>query len=183
MNIFYLDKNPKTCAQYHVDKHCVKMILETAQILSTAHRVLDGTPIVQKSASNRKQTVYKLSNPVSDTILYKATHINHPSTVWARSSLANYLWATHLLLELCKEYSLRYGRIHKCQETGLVDFLFGNIPNNIESKPFTEPNCAMPEEYIVKNDSLTSYRNYYRMGKKHLHNWTGRPVPEFILGQ
>jgi hypothetical protein len=181
MNIFFLDKNPKTCAKYHVNKHCVKMIVELSQILSTCHRVLDGTKIETKSVKGRKQTVYKLSCPISDPLLYKATHINHPSTVWARSSLANYLWTAHLLHELCTEYTYRYGKIHKCQKIGLVKHFVGNIPTNIETKPFTEPTCAMPTEYMVSNDSLTSYRNYYRIGKKHLHQWKDRPVPDFIL--
>jgi hypothetical protein len=181
MNIFFLDKKPKTCAKYHVDVHTYSQLKELCQILSTCHRVLDGTKIETKSAKGRKQTVYKLSCQILDTILCKATHINHPSTVWARASLANYLWSIHLLKELCIEYTYRYGKKHKYEEIGLVDILFGNIPTNIENKPFTEPTCAMPTEYMVPNDSLTSYRNYYRIGKKHLHQWKDRPVPDFIL--
>ena len=53
MNLFYLHDNPKDCANMHVDKHCVKMILEYAQLLSTAHRVLDGNQVVGKTATGR----------------------------------------------------------------------------------------------------------------------------------
>ena len=69
MNIFYLDRDPHEAARLQCDKHVVKMILETAQLLSTAHNELDGGQIA-----------------------YKTTHKNHPSAVWARKSLDNYLW-------------------------------------------------------------------------------------------
>lgn len=91
MNIFYLHSDAKECAVMHCDKHVVKMILETAQLLSTAHRLLDGN---------------------DDPILYKATHKNHPSAIWTRKSQKNYLWLTSLLQNLCQEYTYRYGKIH-----------------------------------------------------------------------
>ena len=83
MNVFYLDKDPVLAASYHCDKHCVKMIVESAQLLSTAHRLLDE----DDAHSN----------------LYKVAHKNHPSTIWVRSSLENYTWLyavsyTHLTL-------------------------------------------------------------------------------------
>ena len=91
MNIFYLHNDPKTCAEMHVDKHCVKMILEYAQLLSTAHRVLDGTLNVGLSASGRKKTSYVLMDQ-RESVLYSATHINHPSAIWVRQSDKNYDW-------------------------------------------------------------------------------------------
>jgi hypothetical protein len=91
MNIFYLHNDPKTCAEMHVDKHCVKMILEYAQLLSTAHRVLDGIQVVGLSKSGRKQTRYELSDN-RDGILYSATHINHPSAIWCRKGIVQYRW-------------------------------------------------------------------------------------------
>ena len=101
MNIFYLDKNPKLCAQYHVDRHVVKMILETAQLLSTAHWLTGG------------------EGP------YRATHKNHPSAIWARSNKSNYNWLCKLGLELCEEYTYRYGKIHKTQQH--LEWLSKNI--------------------------------------------------------
>ena len=91
MNIFYLDHDVTKCAEMHNDKHVVKMILEYAQLLSTAHRVLDGTLIDGYSKTGRKQKRYVLSGNL-DSILYASTHINHPSAVWVRQSDKNYSW-------------------------------------------------------------------------------------------
>ena len=173
MNIFYLDKNPQKCAQMHVDKHCVKMILEYAQLLSTAHRVLDGVLTTGLSQSGRKRQLYILQDDL-DKILYSATHINHPSAVWCRQSAANYMWLAELLEECCKEYTYRYGKIHKVESSGLMQILKNIFPINIANKPFTEPTPAMPEECKVPGDSIKSYRNYYMMNKSHLWSWKGK---------
>jgi hypothetical protein len=173
MNIFYLDKNPNRCAQMHVDKHCVKMILEYAQLLSTAHRVLDGVLTVGLSESGRKRQLYVLQNDF-DNILYSATHVNHPSAVWCRQSSANYMWLAELLEECCKEYTYRYGKIHKVESSGLMQTLKNIFPTNIPNKPFTEPTPAMPDECKVSGDSIQSYRNYYVMNKSHLWSWKGK---------
>ena len=92
MNIFFLDYDTKKCAKYHCDKHVVKMILETAQLLCGAHWVTGS------------EAPYKLS------------HKNHPCSIWVRESLSNYLYLCDLGLELCKEYTYRYGRTHKSQQ-------------------------------------------------------------------
>jgi hypothetical protein len=173
LNIFYLDKNPQKCAQMHVDKHCVKMILEYAQLLSTAHRVLDGVLTTGLSQSGRKRQLYILQDDL-DKILYSATHINHPSAVWCRQSAANYMWLAELLEECCKEYTYRYGKIHKVESSGLMQILKNIFPINIANKPFTEPTPAMPEECKVPGDSIKSYRNYYMMNKSHLWSWKGK---------
>lgn len=88
MNIFLLDYDVKKCAQSHVDKHVVKMILETAQLLCGAHHVIGTT----------------------DNIPYKLSHKNHPCSIWVRESLTNYLYLCELGLELCYEYTYRYGK-------------------------------------------------------------------------
>jgi len=115
MNIFYLDNAPKLCAEMHVDKHCVKMILEYAQLLSTAHRVIDGTLVDGYSKTGRKQKRYVLSDS-RDTTLYSATHINHPSAIWVRQSEQNYRWLFTLFCELLDEYTHRYGKLHACDD-------------------------------------------------------------------
>ena len=153
MNIFYLDKNPKLCAQYHVDRHVVKMILETAQLLSTAHWLTGG------------------EGP------YRVTHKNHPSAIWARSNKSNYNWLCKLGLELCKEYTYRYGKTHKTQQH--LEWLSKNIPLISEGR-FSPPTLAMPETFMCE-DTITSYRNYYTKGKKHLHSWKKREQPKFIV--
>ena len=91
MNIFYLNPDPKICAQEHISKHVVKMIIEYAQLLSTAHRIIDGTLSVSLSETGRKQKRYVLPDE-RESILYLSTHSNHPSAVWVRQSDANYNW-------------------------------------------------------------------------------------------
>jgi hypothetical protein len=149
------------------------MILEYAQLLSTAHRVLDGVLTVGLSQSGRKQQRYILSDE-REQMLYSATHINHPSAVWVRQSSANYMWLAELLEECCREYSYRYGKIHKVESSGLMQILKNVFPINISDKPFTEPTPAMPDECKVPGDSIQSYHNYYWSNKKHLWSWKGK---------
>ena len=168
------------CAQYHNDRHLIKMILETAQLLSTAHRVLDGVETVEQKyvdgslpARWRNVKRWKLSDN-RENLLYSATHINHPSAEWVRQSVANYMWLSNLLVELCKEYTYRYGKVHKCERDGLVKLLHDCVPDNISLTKFTEPTPAMPDEVKVTGDSMKSYRNYYISNKQHLASWQGK---------
>ena len=177
MNIFYLDNDVVTCAEMHNDKHCVKMILEYAQLLSTAHRVLDGVELNGLSVSGRKKKFWTLGDR-RDYILYKATHINHPSAVWVRKNQQNYIWLSQLLHALCKEYTYRYGKIHKVERDGLLEELY-NWPMNIPMGEFTEPTPAMPDDVKVAGDSIKSYHNYYIKNKAHLANWKNRKVPDW----
>ena len=179
MNIFYLDHDPIKCAEMHVNKHCVKMILEYAQLLSTAHRVLDGTISIGLSKSGRKRKQYFLGDE-RDQVLYSATHINHPSAIWVRKSDQNYMWLAELLERLCGEYTYRYGKIHKTERDGLMQFLKNNFPKNIPWDKFTEPTPAMPEQYKIPGDSITSYKNYYLGEKSHMFVWKNRQTPTFI---
>ena len=176
MNIFYLHQNPQTCARMHVDKHCVKMILEYAQLLSTAHRVLDGVESIGLSASGRKKKSWRLSD-IRDSLLYSATHNNHPSAIWARQSQDNYVFLWNLFRELCAEYTHRYGKIHATER--LVDVL-KEVPHNIGKQCFTQPTPAMPDMYKVPGDSIQSYRNYYLGDKKHMFSWKNRETPSWI---
>jgi len=183
MNIFYLHNDPKTCAEMHNDKHCIKMILEYAQLLSTAHRVIDGVELEGISASGRKRKFWTLGDS-RDYTLYKATHINHPSAIWCRQSYANYVWLSKLLTELCREYTYRYGKVHKVELSGLEEELMyppTNIPHHVA---FTEPTPAMPDDVKVAGDSIKSYRNYYINNKTHLASWRGkvnyRNIPNWI---
>lgn len=182
MNIFYLHSDPKICAAMHADKHCVKMILEYAQLLSTAHRVLDGVESQGMTATGRSQKVWTLEDSTLENALYKATHVNHPSAVWTRKSFDNYVWLHHLLTYLCKEYTLRYGKVHKVQSSGLLRTL-ADAPEALEVTKyieFTQPTPAMPDEYIVPGDSIQSYRNYYVGAKKAFAKWKASPIPEWF---
>lgn len=170
MNIFYLDSDPIKAAEYMVDKHVVKMIVETAQLLSTAHRVLDGKLI----EGNKK--VWVLPDD-RENVLYKTTHVNHPSAIWCRESNNNYNWLYCHFLALLGEYTHRYGKIHKCTELSLW---LRDPPHNIPISWKTQATPAMPDEFKVPGDSVKSYRNYYRVGKASLHRWTKRDVPSWI---
>ena len=176
MNIFYLDHDVTKCAEMHNDKHVVKMILEYAQLLSTAHRVIDGVELTGLSESGRKKKFWTLGDS-RDYTLYKATHIHHPSAVWVRQSPENYLWLANMLIALCEEYTYRYGKVHKTERDGLAHVLLKNIPHNIRNSDFTQPTPAMPDEVKVAGDSIKSYRNYYINNKTHLASWKKRSTP------
>ena len=176
MNIFYLDHDAERCAEMHNDKHVVKMILEYAQLLSTAHRVLDGVELIGLSDSGRKKKFWTLGDS-RDYTLYKATHINHPSAVWVRKTHQNYMWLAELLEMLCGEYTYRYEKVHKVERDGLMQLLKNEFPRNIPIGPFTQPTPAMPDEVKIAGDSIKSYRNYYINNKTHLASWKKRSTP------
>jgi hypothetical protein len=176
MNIFYLDHDVTKCAEMHNDKHVDKMILEYAQLLSTAHRYLDGIPTVGLSESGRKRKQYILSDE-REQVLYSATHINHPSAVWVRQSDSNYDWLFAMFQALLDEYTFRYGKVHA---TSRLEAWLCRIPENIPYKAFTEPTPAMPDEVKVPGNSIKSYRNYYINNKLHLASWKNRSVPEWF---
>ena len=155
MNIFFLDFDTQKCAQYHCDKHVVKMILETAQLLCGVHHV---TP------------------QVTPQVPYKLSHKNHPCAIWSRESLSNYLYLCDLGLELCKEYTYRYGKRHKSQD--VIEWCLVNKPL-IKDIGFTTPPKAMPDEYKVM-DVVESYRNYYIGAKKDFCVWKNRDTPEWF---
>ena len=153
MNIFFLSSNPESCARRHCDKHVVKMVIEYAQLLSTAHRMLDGHEYIDVTSNNRKIKRWRL-NDDRESMLYKASHINHPSAVWVRKSVWNYRWLHDLLSCTLDEYTFRYEKIHLIESSGLKETLFFNpmnIPKNVE---FSEPPLAMPDEYKIEKNSI-----------------------------
>lgn len=186
MNIFYIDTDPVKAAQSMVDKHVVKMILESAQLLSTAHRVLDGQKEVIKpeydpynpDAPRRKFTHYTLPDS-RETDMYRATHVNHPSAIWVRESVENYLWLVEHMYALLDEYTHRYGKKHKCYEIAIH---LQSPPFNLKEYDMTPMPCAMDDEYKISTDPVVNYRNYYIKGKASLHKWTKREPPDWISG-
>lgn len=177
MNIFYLDSNPKTCAEMHCDKHVVKMIIEYAQLMSTAHRILDGEEYIDKTANGRKIKRWRMQDEKYENGLMKASHINHPSNVWVRASKQNYIWLLKMWLHLLAEYTHRYGKRHACEK--YIDFLY-NAPKNIRDIPLTEPTPAMPDECKIANDSVASYHKYYVEKKVAFAKWTKRDRPQWF---
>lgn len=176
MNIFYLDKDPKLAAQYHCDKHIVKMPLEAAQLMCTAHRVLDGALYIRVSAGGRNIKEWALPDYRED-ILYKTAHYNHPCAKWVRESKANYLWTYTLFKELCSEYTNRYSKMHMCwaKLAAVLDLPPDNIPN----VPFTDPPQAMDlyPQCKVPGDTVQAYRNYYKEIKSEIAEWSHSEKP------
>ena len=152
MNIFYLDKRPDDAAEMHCDKHCVKMILEYAQMLSTAHRILDED----------------LAHPD----LYKIAHKNHPSTIWTRSSKQHYDWLFRLFRMLSAEYSIRYSsdvfKVHKTWDK--LGKILEVAPKNIKDNGWIDPPQCMPD-HCKKTDTIDAYRNYYLTEKASISTW------------
>ena len=177
MNIFYIDEDPVEAARMMVDKHVVKMILESAQLLSTAHRVVDGEEFVDAS-SGRKKKVWKLDDK-RDTIFYSATHINHPSAVWARSAVENYNWLVDHLFALSDEYTYRYGRRHLTMTKMALEIK--SPPFGLKEWDMTPMPSCMPKELIISDNPVENYRNYYKYGKANLHKWTKREAPAWII--
>lgn len=177
MNIFYIDTDPAKAAQMMVNKHVCKMIIESAQLLSTAHRILDGIEYEGQTKTGRKVKRWQLDDWRED-YMYQATHINHPSAIWTRQSVHNYDWLYQHFKALNEEFKYRYDKKHAC--SNLIK-CFYVIPHNIPDDPFTQPPPAMAKEYIISEDSVTNYRNYYKAGKTHLHDWKKREAPTWIL--
>jgi len=158
MNVFYLDTDPKRAAQAHGDKHCVKMILECAQLLSTAHHILDGDDAPEG--------------------IYKCTHKNHPSGVWVRESVHNYLYVYELFIALCDEYTARYGKTH-LTDTKLRGTL-SQVPTATPTAEFTHPPQCMPEEYH-NADTVAAYRAYYMGAKRDIVVYAHSETPEWFV--
>lgn len=156
MNIFVLDTNPKKCAVYHNDKHVVKMILETAQLLCGSHHVTESQ--------------YEIP--------YKLSHKNHPCSIWVRECIENYIWLCDLGLELCEEYTYRYGKRHKSQD--IIEWCLINTPNIPTNGDITPFALAMPDECKV-GTAIDSYRAYYMLEKRNLASWKNRQTPEWYL--
>jgi hypothetical protein len=165
MNIFFLSEDAFEAARMQVDKHVVKMILESAQLLSTAHRVLDGDP---------------LPDIRQEELFYRATHKNHPCAKWARESVENYNWLVDHFDALLCEYTHRYNKEHACAR---MLYNLQSPPMNLKDWDWTPPPSCMPDE--CKIGSLVDnyreyYREYYRKHKSHMFKWTNREPPQWI---
>lgn len=180
MNIFFLSAKLDECAKYHCDKHVVKMILEYAQLLSTAHRIIDGKKtLATNPITGKEKTFYLLPDETIEYVnttgfkdnsdgsfqinvvakgtiknpkCYYATHVNHPSAVWVRANGYHYNYLYKLFVALLDEYTYRYKKIHSTSR--LKEFL-ANPPKNILYTMWYGPPQAMPDQYKV------SVVNYY----------------------
>ena len=160
MNIFYLNNDARVCAQMHNDSHCSKMIIEYAQLMSTAHRVLDGTEYYDRTKNGRRIKRWRLDDDVMETTLYKASHINHPSGIWTRKSKQNYLWLYDMWTELNTEFMWRYEKNASHESYRKLHEVLATPPKHMYDSGFCEPFPAMPDD--VKNESsIKSYKDYY----------------------
>ena len=176
MNIFYLDNDPVKCAEMHCDKHIVKMIIEYAQLMSTAHRMLDGKHYIDDSSGRRIQR-WRLPTTEMESVVYKAGHVNHPSAIWVRENAVHYQYTYDLFASLCDEYTLRYGKVH-LTDSKLRDCL-NILPNNIDLCAWRYPPQAMPDD-VKSNSAVDAYHKYYAKYKKDIAKWTVRPIPYFM---
>lgn len=177
MNIFILDRNPIVAAELMCDKHVVKMIVESAQMLSTTHRMLDGALEERLSVSGKRKVKYYKLNDWREDTMYKAVHFNHPCNVWLRQSLQNYNWLVRHFGALLREYTVRYNKLHKCSSLWEC---FTVSPDNIKKGPLTEFAQAMPDE-CKNSDAVQAYRTYYNKYKKDFATWKVRQIPEWFV--
>ena len=186
MNIFVLDECPVVAAQLQCDKHVVKMIVESAQMLSTAHRMLDGTMVMQPSKSGKRMVkhydLYLGSDDLEAELLYyKAVHYNHPCTVWTMESDTNYRWHHDHFVALCDEYTYRYGKVHKTDS--LLRSPLWAMPRNIPRGQLTPFKLAMKSnpECMFEHNPVKSYRMFYQTKRDRFNMaWTKRDIPEWF---
>jgi hypothetical protein len=175
MNVFYLNEDPVKCAEEHCDKHVVKMVIEYAQLLSTAHRVNDGIEYSELTPKGRMVKRWLLRDS-RETKLYKAAHVNHPDAIWARKSCGNYNYLYKLFVATCDEYTKRYGKVHE------TDRKLRNIlalePENIKCDKFVEPPQCMPD-HCKDSNTIQAYKNYYILEKAKFAKWKNN-IPEWF---
>jgi hypothetical protein len=180
MNIFYLSHKPSRCARWHCDKHVVKMILETTQLLYTAHWVLAAAAGVAPSLSSAPTLV---SNPAQHGYL-SISNKKHPSAIWARESLSHYKWLCELGMALCEEFQHRFGKhkAHSCEEH--IYWLAAHPPAQIPRRGWVrQPPQAMPDEYRHATDAIRGYRAYYKLNKGQVRGmltYTARHRPHWL---
>ena len=177
LNIFYLDKDPSIAASLQCNSHVVKMLLESAQMLSTAHRVLDGKEQIIVSSKGRKNKYW--FHPKLERILYKPTHVNHPCNVWIRQSIPNYKWLYEHFVALAIEFEYRFEKVHMSFEK--LNHVLARYPENIpRCAEFTDPPLAMKNQpqCIDESDPVGSYRKFY-CTKDFNMTWTKRPIPDW----
>jgi len=152
MNIFILHPDQSLCAEYHCDKHIVKMPLETTQMLCSVHWRYNSTAP------------------------YLKVHTKHPCTLWAGETVDNYKWLWEFGIELCKEYTYRYERTHACEK---VLAIIKDPPVELTKRGTTIFPQAMPEEYKHR-DPVVAYREYYKYEKRRFAKWKKRKTPPFM---
>jgi hypothetical protein len=181
MNIFVLSKDPQEAARFHCNKHVVKMILESSQMLCTSHwmHLLEskGKKLTDfKRVRDAQQWLFE-NTPKEAQPPWKMSHVRHPCTIWTNKNISNYMWHLNLCESLLTEYTLRYKKNHKSEV--VAKWLRKNIPVNIESAELTNFVVCMKDEYKIyqedsRLDPVASYRNYYLKDKVRFAKWEPR---------
>ena len=192
MNLFILSRNANEAAQFHLDKHVIKMLLEACQLLYTAHWAFAHPELLQeRSAVGLSRAQKKLSIPPSLQSApssknrptepgFRPCHIHHPCAKWVRESLGNYLWAAELANALAQEYEYRWSKKipHECAKH--AKWLAEHPPSALKG-PQTEFIQAM-EDRFKDTDPVVGYRRYYVISKgqeRNMWKYTKRPPPTF----
>jgi hypothetical protein len=172
MNIFFLYLDPQEAAEAHCDKHVVKMILESAQLLCTCQHLLrsDGAWTIAYERSIGRRPC-------------KAAYKTHPCAVWVRQRLANYQWLCDLALALCDEKRRRWPENQEHVMRSGLEWLRSNPPDFADAiaSLITPPALAMPDECKFQGDdsigrSMVSYRTYYGLKQaKGIAEWRRDP--------
>lgn len=208
MNVFALDRDPYISASYHCDKHVVKMIVEYAQLLSTAHRVLDGTlkefHVEFRNAGPNMRSgkrVLKFLALPEERVSVKSTHshrglfeiVDHELVIenaqCYRASHANHpsaVWCRqsdtnyHWLVQLFEGCLREYEkRYGKIHACKKLLPFFSTVPKNIPRDVMTPFALAMPDQYKV-DDEILSYQNYYVGDKVRFAKWTNTEAPKWF---
>jgi hypothetical protein len=167
------------------------MLLETCQLLYTAHWVLyypelrECKSVVALSKAQKQLEVpeYMWSAPLCETsgeAGYRPCHISHPCQKWTRVCSGNYLWLSKLGLELAREFRFRFNKEHSCEKH--INWLHENIPLTIRIFPRRGFAVAMDDKYKISSDPIECYRHFYKTSKKErgLIKYTGRQVPHWL---
>lgn len=185
MNIFILDEDINKNVQYYCDEHSYKMQLEYAQILCTNYWIDTILGYKPRKLNEQELQILKVGagqiRKSENSDLYFPTHINHPSVIWARTSLCNTFYLFSLVMVLHKEWHWRYGhpetKFHKAAAIAART----PMPRKIKAIDRTPFVLTMPDKYKDK-DVVTAYRNYYRGEKNHLHWNKKREKPDWMKG-
>ena len=170
MNIFVLDRNFQKCAEYHCDKHIVKQILESFQML--------GSAVIRHGATVDMMPLTKSGTPL------KGGYHNHPCTIWTGDSRENYKWLCNMAIAMCVEYTVRYGKIHSCEKG--IRHLY-NMADIIPSGDMTEFAIAISDDKICRKevecfselDAVQQYRFYY-IYDKPFAKWKLGNIPKWF---
>ena len=179
MNIFALSRCPVESAQQMIDKHVVKMPTESCQMLHT-----NCLYFLFWEEHGREPSLKELKEFHKEShfnYLMKPAMLNHPSTIWARMTKANFMWLYKHALALCEEYTYRYKKKHGTEKRILDSFTF-----SYDEEDLTPVSIAMADEYRLPEEKHTwdfvirSYRHYYREGKWSFAYWLRRGYPDWF---